>query len=78
MSDLARDRFMNSLRILHSIDEHELASVGVKFGEFGFTWEAFRDNPSRALMMASDYTADRICTIIERRQPDRLKTGETR
>jgi hypothetical protein len=74
VSDLARDRFMNSLRILHSIDEHELAAVGVKFGEFGFTWESFRNNPSRALMAASDYTADRICDIIERRQPDRLKT----
>ena len=78
MSDLARDRFMNALRILHSIDEHELTDVGVKFGEFGFTWEAFYDNPSRALMMASDYAADRICDIIERRQPERLKTGETK
>jgi hypothetical protein len=77
VSNLARNRFLNGLRILHSIDEHELASVGLKFGEFGFTWESFRDDPARALMMASDYTADRIYSIIERRQPDRLKTEGT-
>lgn len=77
MSDLARDRFMNALRILHSIDKYELADAGVRFGEFGFTWEWFRENPAKALVAASDYTIDQVYSIIERRQPDRLKTGET-
>jgi hypothetical protein len=77
VSDLARDRFMNALRILHSIDKHELADAGVRFGEFGFTWEWFRENPAKALVAASDYTIDQVYSIIERRQPDRLKTGET-
>jgi hypothetical protein len=74
VSALSRDRFMNALRILHSIDKHELTDVGIRFGEFGLTWEQFRNNPARALILATDYETDRICDIIERRQPDRLKT----
>ena len=74
-NNLARDRFFNALRILYSIDEHELVAEGVKFGAYGLSWPAFRDNPCRALMRASDDDADRIWAIIERRQPDRLKSG---
>ncbi len=72
MGDLARDRFMNALRILHSIDRWEIE------GLVNFNWESFSRDPAHYLMSASDNFADVVCGIIERRQPDRLKTGETK
>ena len=69
--DLARDRFMNGLRILHSIDRWEIEDL------VNVNWESFSRDPSRYLIAASDNFADAICGIVERRQPDRLKTGET-
>ena len=68
MSDLARDRFMNALRILHSIDRGELEDA-LGYCLDILAWRDFRGNPSRFLMIADDAKVDAIWGIIERRQP---------
>ena len=75
--DLARDRFMNALRILLSIDGDELDRALGRPGDFDVKWCKFSTYPFYFLIHADDETVDAIWSIIERRQPDRLKTGET-
>lgn len=62
--------FHNSLRILTSIDKHELIEAGVlDHSEPDHSvWIAFRDDPFRWLIRADDETAAKLWTIIERRQ----------
>jgi hypothetical protein len=74
----ARDRFMNALRILLSIDGDELDRALGRPGDFDVKWCKFSTYPFYFLIHADDETVDAIWSIIERRQPDRLKTGETK
>lgn len=57
-------RFMNALRILKSLDAHE---VGLE----GSRWLKFRDDPVGFLIRADDSTANAIWLAIESRQPAR-------
>lgn len=68
--------FMNNLRILRSIDLCELQDVKI-FPEFMTSslggaqwkaWEAFRDDPARAIMSWDDKKVAALWTIIRSRQ----------
>ena len=60
--------FHNALRILTSIDRHELEAAGViKAGEHN-AWGTFTRDPFRWFIKADDTTAAKIWAIIERRQ----------
>ncbi len=58
-----RRRFLNALRILHSIDHNEVPFLSAE------RWASFRDDPFLFLMRADDETTQRIWSIIEGRQP---------
>lgn len=55
--------FHNALRILTSVDRHELADVFTD----GAAWHAFRTDPFRFFIRADDDTAQAIWRVIERR-----------
>lgn len=58
-------KFLNALRILHSLDRHELP----QFAKQPSLWLTFRDAPHRYLMRCSDEHAAEIWAAIEARQP---------
>ena len=64
--------FSNALRILHSLDFHEIEATG-----FGGNWTAFRDDPARYFLRASDADAAAIWAAIKKRQPEPLKPRES-
>ena len=49
MSDLARDRFINALKILYSIDRYELVEAGVVLYQFEWIKGGFLANPTKAI-----------------------------
>lgn len=64
-----RDVFHNNLRILLSIDRHELEDVGICLTTAD--WDRFQAAPFRFFIRCDDPTADRIWAVIESRQPSR-------
>ena len=62
MNTTERHAFINRLRILHSLDRHEIAPIRTA------DWIPFRDDPARFLIRADDSTAARIMDAIERRE----------
>jgi len=60
--------FHNALRILMSIDRHELEAAGVIKARDHNAWGEFRRDPFRWLIRADDTDAPKIWAIIERRQ----------
>jgi hypothetical protein len=67
------DEFHNALRILLSIDQHELVEVGIEIDDA--EWIKFRDDPLRYFVKAHDDAATRIWSIIGKRQ-NKPKTNE--
>lgn len=59
--------FHNALRLLISIDQHELIDAGVARMDERLIWQRFRDDPYRWFIQASDADADYVWAIIERR-----------
>ncbi|HQS14975.1 hypothetical protein [Reyranella sp.] len=60
--------FHNALRILTSIDRHELEAAGViKAGDHN-AWGTFTRDPFRWFIRADDASAAKLWGIIERRQ----------
>ena len=60
--------FHNALRILLSIDCHELEMAGViKIGDVN-AWGEFRRDPFRWLIRADDKAAPKLWAIVQRRQ----------
>lgn len=59
--------FHNALRILTSIDHHELVAAGVNL-DAPNNWPVFRADPFRWFIRASDADAQKVWRIIERRQ----------
>ena len=60
-------RFHNTLRILTSIDRHELEAAGIlPIGDHN-AWGTFHRDPFRWFIRASDDQVDRLWAIIERR-----------
>ena len=63
------EEFHNALRILTSIDCHELEEAGViRAGDLA-AWGAFRLHPYQWFVRADDAAARALFGIIERRQP---------
>jgi hypothetical protein len=60
--------FQNKLRILNSIDRHELIEAGLMASERDLIrWQIFRENPHLWLMKADDDRAEKLWSIIEKR-----------
>jgi len=66
----AFDQFHNALRILTSLDKHELIEADViDHSESDHSkWIAFRDDPFRWFIRADDESATKLWGLIERRQ----------
>jgi hypothetical protein len=62
-------RFHNALRILHSLDYHEVSFL--TYDANG--WVAFRDNPYTFFLLTNDETAAKIWQAIQKRQPEELR-----
>ena len=60
---MTQAQFHNALRILTSIDFHEVQDVLPD----GAAWQSFRTDPFRFFIRADDETADAIWRVIERR-----------
>ena len=67
MNDLPR--FLNALKILHSIDQNELVDAGVIGAGWSGVWDDFQSNPYVWLMKCGDDQAQRVWAIVEARQP---------
>lgn len=65
MTDL--HRFINALKILRSIDLHEMTEAGIVLSDG--QWRFFCDAPDRWMMKASDADAERVWAIVQARQP---------
>lgn len=61
--------FHNSLRVLSSIDFHELAEAGAITDDADgeVEWKHFRENPWRYFITADDDCAEKIWAIVEHR-----------
>lgn len=73
-SDLALRRFHNAMRILLNLDRDEIETEGVinlLDAAADAKWERFRTDPFRFFVRADDATAEKLWTIIEKRQPQR-------
>ena len=70
MPTLEFRRFSNALRILRSLDLHEVDGIA--------DWQAFRDGPYMYFLRASDADQRTIWRAIERRQPVSLQIREQR
>lgn len=70
------EEFHNALRILTSLDLHDLAAGGVIARDDLETWRAFRDDPFRWFIRADDEKARKLFTLIERRQRPMMAVTE--
>jgi hypothetical protein len=59
--------FHNALRILHSLDYHEVSFLNVR------DWDIFRDNPYEFFITTNDAYAILIWEAIQKRQPPNLR-----
>lgn len=60
-------RFHNFLRIMRSIDQHELVEAGVMAADNLSSWKRFQDDPYTWMLKADDDTVLKLWGIIERR-----------
>lgn len=58
------DEFHNGLRILESIDRHELVVAGVFEDEADEEWAAFLKSPHRWMIEASDEQATKLWALM--------------
>lgn len=65
--DPALSAFHNRIRLLHSIDMHELVNAGVLEIGDRTGWRDFRTNPCQWFIRASDDYAEKVWTIMEAR-----------
>jgi hypothetical protein len=69
-------RFLNALRIMYSIDRHELVEAGVFEADNDKQWNRFTADPLLWLIKAEDHQAIAVWGIIEARQPKpKVATG---
>lgn len=69
------EEFHNALRIMRSIDLHELQAVGLWTDDvkLGHQWIQFRNDPYNFFTRADEDTARKIWQVIENRQPKSIK-----
>jgi hypothetical protein len=58
---MTQHEFSNALRILISVDHHEVPFLDKA------SWEKFRDDPFRFMMRANDNMADAVWAVVEKR-----------
>lgn len=63
--------FHNGIRVLYSIDRHELVAAGVMTSTAAAEWNAFQADPVRWFIRADDATAERLWSIIVKRTASR-------
>lgn len=63
------EQFHNALRILTSLDAHDLEAAGVIRNGDHNAWGTFRRDPFRWLIRADDALARKLFSLIEQRQP---------
>ena len=63
-------RFSNALRIMTSLDRHELVGAGVIAAEDAAGWCGFAGDPFRAVLRFDDERQQRLWALIESRQPN--------
>ena len=68
MTTLAFRRFVNALKILRSLDEHEVPGL--------MSWPAFRDDPYRYFIRASGKDQATIWRALNQRQTDELRVED--
>jgi hypothetical protein len=62
---MSKTEFHNALRILHSIDLHELQTVGLWLNPDNIaSWVKFQDNPYLFFIRADDETSDKIWQVV--------------
>lgn len=59
--------FHNGLRILTSIDMHELVEAKVIEADDEAEWAAFRKDPHRWMILADDDQADALWSVMKKR-----------
>ena len=60
MSDMTLRQFHNGLRVLTSIDRHELVDAGVIAEDDEVEWPIFRSNPHKWMILAD---ADQLAAL---------------
>jgi hypothetical protein len=68
MTTIAFRRFVNALKILRSLDEHEVPDLT--------SWPAFRDDPYKYFIRASGHDQATIWLALNRRQTDELRVDQ--
>jgi hypothetical protein len=68
--------FHNMLRIMTSLDAHDLEAAGVIQRGDHNAWGTFRRDPFRWFIRADDETARKLWTVIERRHQPMFRTTE--
>jgi hypothetical protein len=66
---IQRAEFENVVKILRSIDHHELVAAGLSLA--GNEWQTFSSNPPMFLIRADDETADKIWSVVVKRSTRR-------
>lgn len=61
---MTRDQFLNGVRVLWNIDEHELVEAGVIDPNDNGAWGDFHSNPHRWAAKASDETMDKLWALM--------------
>lgn len=64
---MTREQFLNGLRLLWSLDQHELVEAGVIDPADRGAWGDFRGNPHRWASRASDDVMDKLWALMCRR-----------
>lgn len=65
----AAARFQNALRIMLNLDRHVLVDAGVIDADNEARWTKFRDDPFAAAMRLDEPRFERLCALVESRQP---------
>ena len=67
MSDMTLRAFHNGLRLLTSIDRHELVDGGVIQEDDEKEWTIFRENPHKWMILADDDQFDALWAVMKKR-----------
>jgi hypothetical protein len=71
-----RHEFENRLKVLHSLDRHELVEAGLGHMADDRHWVAFREKPAAWLLNAEDHNAAAVWALVESRCAPVLVAGD--
>lgn len=64
---MTKDQFLNAMRLLWNLDEHELVEAGVLDGSDPGAWGDFVSNPHRWAARVDDETMDKLWALMRKR-----------